>query len=227
MSPPDAPRHPRAEDLTLKRQSRLVQALERAWAEVMERHDELPPVAIIVGQGSGHRGGGLVLGHFAAERWQPAGSDDVYVHELMIGGEGLRRGAAAVFATLLHEAAHALARVRGIQDTSRQGRYHNKRFKQLGAELGLVIERDPRIGWSLTTLPPTTAERYAAAIDTLERAIALHRRNEPTAGGGDRSGNLLAAACQCPRRIRIAPRTLADGPIVCTVCAHAFEPVKP
>jgi hypothetical protein len=215
------------EDLTLTRQSRLVAALEAAWAEVMERHTELPPVAIIVGQGSGHRGGGLVLGHFAAERWQPASADGHYVHELMIGGEGLRRGADEVFATLLHEAAHALARARGIQDTSRQGRYHNKRFKQLGEELGLVIERDPRIGWSLTTLPSPTAERYAAAIDTLERAIALHRRNEPTAGGGDRSGNLLAAACRCPRRIRVAPRTLADGPIVCAICAHSFEPVKP
>ena len=215
------------EDLTLKRQSRLVAALEAAWTEVMQRHPELPPVAIIVGQGSGHRGGGLILGHFAAERWQPAGADGVYVHELMIGGEGLRRGAPEVFATLLHEAAHALARVRGIQDTSRQGRYHNKRFKQLGEELGLVIERDPRIGCSLTTLPPATAERYAAAIETLDRAIALHRRNEPSAAGDGRSGNLLAAACQCPRRIRVAPRTLADGPIVCTVCAHAFEPVKP
>ena len=51
------------EDLTLKRQSRLIAALEAAWAEVMQRHDELPPVAIIVGQGSGHRGGGLILGH--------------------------------------------------------------------------------------------------------------------------------------------------------------------
>jgi hypothetical protein len=215
------------EDLTLTRQSRLVAALEAAWAEVMERHAELPSVAIIIGQGSGHRGGGLVLGHFAAERWQPAGADGHYVHELMIGGEGLRRGADEVFATLLHEAAHALARVRGIQDTSRQGRYHNKRFKMVGEELGLVIERDSRIGWSLTTLPPATAEHYAASIDTLDRAIALHRRNEPTAAGDGRSGNLLAAACQCPRRIRVAPRTLADGPIVCTVCAHPFEPVTP
>ncbi len=38
------------DDLTLTRQSRLVAALEAAWAKVMERHAELPPVAIIVGQ---------------------------------------------------------------------------------------------------------------------------------------------------------------------------------
>lgn len=51
--------------------------------------------------------------------------------EVFVGGEGLARGPADVLATLLHEAAHALAHVRGIQDTSRQGRWHNAQFKAL------------------------------------------------------------------------------------------------
>jgi hypothetical protein len=148
----------------------------------------------VLGQGSGHHGGGLVLGHFAAERWQPAGSDDVYVHELMIGGKGLRRGAPEVFATLLRGAAHALARVRGIQDTSRQGRYHNKRFKQLGEELGLVIARDPRIGSSLTTAP--VGDRRALR-------------------GGDRHARPRRRAAHrssiWSSRLLIASRCLADG----------------
>ena len=37
------------------------------------------------------------------------------------------RTPADVLDTLLHEAAHALAAARGIKDTSRQGRYHNKK----------------------------------------------------------------------------------------------------
>ena len=60
----------------------------------------------------------------------------------MISGEGLRRTAHDVLGTLLHEAAHALAHARGIKDTSRQGRYHNKHFKTLAEELGL--DRRPR-----------------------------------------------------------------------------------
>ena len=39
--------------------------------------------------------------------------------EVFVGDEGLARGPADVLGTLLHEAAHALADVRGIKDTSR------------------------------------------------------------------------------------------------------------
>ncbi|WP_297495484.1 hypothetical protein [Pseudonocardia sp.] len=42
-----------------------------------------------------------------------------------------------MLATLLHEAAHALAHVRGIKDSSRQGRWHNAKFKALSEELGI------------------------------------------------------------------------------------------
>jgi hypothetical protein len=60
---------------------------------IADAHPDLPPAALILGQGSGRRGGGLVLGHFAPERWQLAGAkESAYVHEVLIGGEGLQRG---------------------------------------------------------------------------------------------------------------------------------------
>jgi hypothetical protein len=218
--------------LTLKRQpetgtATLIAALEHAWHAIAKRHGDLPPAALILGQGSGRRDGGLVLGHFAAERWQIAGaSDTTYVHEVLIGGEGLQRGARDVLGTLIHEAAHAIATVRAIADTSRQGRYHNAKYKAIAEELGLTVERHPLIGWSLTTLPHATATAYASTITELEHAITLHRRSEPgpSATGGS---NLIAAACACPRRIRVAPGTLAQGAIICAVCAGEFQAVKP
>jgi len=45
----------------------------------------------------------------------------------------------------------------GVRDTSRQGRYHNARFKTLAKELGLEVRRDPLIGWSVTTPAADTA----------------------------------------------------------------------
>jgi len=45
-----------------------------------------------------------------------------------------------VLGTLLHEAAHGMAATRQIKDTSRQGRYHNRRFAELAAELGITVE---------------------------------------------------------------------------------------
>jgi hypothetical protein len=65
-----------------------------------------------------------------------------------------------------------------------------------------------------------------STIAELERAITLHRRSEsgPAAAGGS---NLVPAVCACPRRIRVAPGTLAQGAIVCAVCSREFAAVKP
>ena len=81
--------------------------------------------------------------------------------EIMISGEGLGRTPQDVLGTLLHEAAHALAAARGIKDTSRQGRYHNTKYKMLAEELGITVTFDPAIGWSITSVPGHTAEDYA------------------------------------------------------------------
>jgi len=70
-----------------------------------------------------------------AEESGPEGAAEPGMAELFVGGEGLRRGAREVLATLLHEAAHGVATTRGVKDTSRQGRYHNRRFAELGAAI--------------------------------------------------------------------------------------------
>ena len=111
----------------------LLAALEQGWRTIAEHHPDLPPAQIVTGQGSGQRGG-LLLGHLAPDRWEPADGHGGLRHELLIAGEGLARGAVDVFTTELHEAAHALALAREIADTSRDGRYHNKRYRDLAAE---------------------------------------------------------------------------------------------
>ena len=73
--------------------SALVATLERAWTDIVARHPEVPPVVIVVAAGSGGRRGQLKLGHFAAARWEANGGQ---LPELLVGGEGLRRGAPAV-----------------------------------------------------------------------------------------------------------------------------------
>ncbi|MCA1680134.1 MAG: hypothetical protein LC790_01535 [Actinobacteria bacterium] len=213
--------HPTAA-LTLKRQragaARLVAALEHAWQQIRARHPDVPRVQIVIGQGSGHRGG-LLLGQLAPERWQPSGPGEL-VHELLVGGEGLARGAVDVFTTLLHEAAHALALTRQIADTSRDGRYHNQRYRQLAHELGLEVQRDAQQGFSSTRLTPLTQARYQPAISAIADAITLHRRPEPAA---NTRRNLAVAVCACPRRIRVAPGTLRAGPITCEICQQPFS----
>jgi len=199
----------------------LVAGLERAWAQIRARHSQVPAAVLVIAAGS--QGKRLKWGHFAAGRWNRADAD---CPEVLVGGEGLRRPAAEVLATLLHEAAHGLAHTRGVQDTSRQGRYHNRRYRALAQELGLEVAEVGTIGWSATRLPEDTADRYADVLADLAGCLRLWRHAEPRHPAG-RARNLLACACGCPRRIRVAPATLAVAPILCAACAQPFTPDDP
>ena len=129
--------------------SRILKVLEDIWLEIRRWNPEIPPVVIIIA--SGTDGKHPRWGHHAPGRWNVAGEQYT---EIMISGEGLRRSP-EVLATLLHEAAHALAHARGIKDTSRQGRYHNKQFKNRAEEVGLAVEHDdPTAGPSPPSPPP-------------------------------------------------------------------------
>jgi hypothetical protein len=201
--------------------SAVVAAMERAWTAIRARHREVPEVVVILGAGSEARRGLFKFGHFAAARWQVAGQRRA---EVLVSGEGLRRGARDVLATLLHEAAHGLADAREIQDTSRQGRYHNRRYARLAGEVGLDVASDARTGWSQTTVPDQLAEAYADVLADLDAALKLWRYAEqqlPTRAG---SRNLLACQCPCGRKLRVARQTLEQAPIWCGACEQPFEP---
>ena len=71
-------------------------------------------------------------------------------HELNIGAGTLDRPIENVVATLLHECVHLWNMQQGIQDTSRGGAYHNRKFRDAAVARDLIIEHDPRIGWSIT-----------------------------------------------------------------------------
>ncbi len=238
--------------------SQLVAALERVWASIQRRHADVPPVVVTLGAGSlGQRAGELTLGHFAARRWATRDTDATAgdpnglaagMAELFVGGEGLVQGAESVLETLLHEAAHGVADVRRIKDTSRQGRYHNARYKVLGEELGLVITQHPQIGWSLTELAPGTSDEYAEELEELAAALVAYRYaegqvpalpgdpgaedgaagdasgGEAGAGGGRRPKNGLVLVCSCPkpRKIRASAAVVELGPILCGVCGQEF-----
>jgi hypothetical protein len=163
---------------------------------------------------------------------------DLAAPESLIGESSSACGTQLNFERLLHEAAHGLAAARGIRDTSRAGRYHNRRFLALADELGLDHGPDPHpsSGFSLVTMRPETRERYADTIERLNRALDSHQ--EALSGSADRSrtfrgpatrhgssggGVRVKAVCGCGRNVRVVPSVLAQAAIVCGACGQPFR----
>ena len=220
--------------------SRMVAALERAWEQIGRVAGGLPEVAIVVASGME----GLQVkrwGHFGAGRW--IATDGERRGEVLIAAELLAHGPIAILGTLTHEAAHALAHARGIQDTSRQGRYHNDRYRQIATGLGLVVAKDDRYGWTITHMGDRAVDAYRSTLDDLDAALVGYRaelRGGPAAGPaepgqadpggaaptpGKPAGRLLiVCGCTKPRKLRVSPATLAEGPISCGACGCDFAP---
>jgi hypothetical protein len=133
-----------------------------------------------------------------------------------------------VLTTLLHEAAHALAHERGVKDTSRQGRWHNAKFKALAEELGIEVTKARTPGWGGPRPASQPPPGYAGTIAELGQALRLIRAVEIT-GEGKKSEPTPPAVCGCGcgRKIRVSKTVLAAGPILCGACGIEFTTADP
>lgn len=71
-------------------------------------------------------------------------------HELNIAADWLQRPIENVVATMIHEMVHLYNIQMGVQDCSRGGSYHNKKFRDEAEKHMLRIEKDEKYGWTIT-----------------------------------------------------------------------------
>lgn len=148
--------------------STIVQALERAWEDIRSNHPEVKPVTIITGSALTNG----AWGHHWPDRWAEAEAQG-RTPELFVAGELFGLGAKFVLQVMLHEAAHNLAYARDIKDTSRQGRYHNRKFAELATEMGMTPPEAPHKvhGFHQTSITEETEARYFSTLVELETSI--------------------------------------------------------
>lgn len=122
----------------------MQETLERGFDVLNEVYfnGELPPIVITI-QSSPRTNGHLTM----RPEWSVQ-EDRLY--ELNISAEHLDRPIENIMATLMHELTHYYCLLNGISDTSQNGRYHNKRFKEEAEKRGLIITYSKYIGWSVT-----------------------------------------------------------------------------
>jgi|GEM_PF-710702 len=219
--------------------SAVVRACEQAWRDIQAHHPDLPDVVVILGSGV-ERGRLVKLGHWWSGRWI---ADGQARGEVLLAGEALHLAPAEVFEVLLHEAAHGINAARRIPDTSRGGRYHNRRFAATASEVLLHAELLPPYGYAATKLTPEAEKRYAATIERLGETMRIARNigrdvrlgtgaEEGLEGGRDADGQdrggrrrEVTARCECGRQFRMAPSVYEQGPVVCGHCGSAFRDV--
>ena len=243
----------------------LLQVLAQGWNAIRARHEELPPVILVIGPGPLPAATRIELGHFAPMRWSPwrdshmsvrsdcltafttaiqegdragamqalAASSDALLREarqlsadasavmseVLITVDGVAGSAVEIFATLLHEAVHAVAFERGINDTSRQGRYHNARFRAIAEGLDLEAGRDAPFGWSSTALAPGTTALYRETLRALTEALDDHRDHSTALGDARARQCELTLMCDCGHRVRPAHRQ-SIREAICTRCSQ-------
>lgn len=119
----------------------LVKVFKTINATYFDNCLEVPTITIQSSVGS--------YGHISVQKVWKAQAQET--HELNLSADYLDRPIENVVATLIHEACHLYAMQQGIQDTSNQGVYHNKRFKAIAEGLGhLKIKKHPKYGWTIT-----------------------------------------------------------------------------
>lgn len=232
--------------------TRLIAALEKCWTQIQKHHPDLPPVLFITGTGipkrqvekpsvstgARRRRQFVTRGHHWADRWAVA-EEEQRLAELFVAGETIRDGGEEVLKTLLHEAAHALAHVRKIQDVSKgDPRWHRKEFAQLARETGLEPPRksEKSLGFSNALLTDASRKRYASVIRQIDGAALPglggadqadteeEKPTEPETPGGT-AGKRVKVTCGClpdPRAFPVTPKILAEGPIICGLCGEPF-----
>lgn len=140
-------------------------------------------------------------------------------HELNLGAETLERPIEAITATMVHEMVHLYNIAHEIQDCSRGGLYHNKRFRDEAERRGLVISHHEKYGWS-TTEPSEKLIDYIIGQGWTE--IAMNRgygwTPPPSAGGKAGAGGQGAGTAP--------PKKSSTRKYICPKCGQRIRATK-
>lgn len=168
----------------------LNKVFKRINSEYFDNELEMPTITIQSTVGA--------YGHVTTSKvWKTESGKASY--ELNIGADYLDRPIENIVATLIHEGCHLYAMQNGIKDTSNRGVYHNKRFKALAEDRGLIIEKHSRYGWTITT-PSEATINFCIDNDLQEVLITRHTGITFTGVGTGKNGNGTPVKPTAPKK---------------------------
>ena len=126
-----------------------------------------------------------------------------------------------LLSTLLHEVAHSMNHMNGIEDCS-SNQYHNKHFKTQAEALGLKTLEIKGKGHAATELTEFGAKRWNKALKVLSSAFDLVALGGESAKKKGRNTNLIKAQCDCENTIRLSRSVLEIG-VTCNACDEIYK----
>jgi hypothetical protein len=151
--------------------------------------------------------------------------------QLNIGAGTINRPIEEIVSTMLHEMVHIYCMDNKIQDTSRNGAYHNKKFRDEAEKRDLTIAHHNTYGWTITT---PTDKLVEWCIENELEEIRVNRIDPfgiapPTTGkAGNESGSrprkpssTIKYICpKCGATVRATKNM--DEMIICAPCQIAY-----
>lgn len=173
--------------------------------------DALPPAVITIMSSP------KTYGHFTIGKvWK---AEEEHYNEINISAEHLDRDIENTMAMLMHEMVHFYCQLKGIADTSQDGRYHNKFFKREAKARGLIISYAKYIGYSVT-------EPSAEFIETIqsygiEKPLEINRDSITNLiGGRGGKGGTDGAGYQTGKK------KTSTRKYQCPCCKNSFRATK-
>ena len=201
----------------------ILSALDSALSIVRETNPSIPTalaVVISTGRGKFH-------GSFQASQWEDTDTTGAVLgkrHELVMSSESLARGGKDTLVTLIHEAMHAQAHATGVKDTSRQGRFHNDKFRSLAEGAGLTCSKDSGGSCTTTGLQTWAEKLYAPVIEALDTVLTTHRIKVTAKVAPPKLTVRVQCGCQSP--VTLPVKWFSDHGqenMLCALCDSAGE----
>ncbi|MPM39328.1 hypothetical protein SDC9_85961 [bioreactor metagenome] len=111
---------------------------------------------------------------------------------------------------------HLLNLQNEVQDTSRSGMYHNRKFKQIAEQHGLFVDKSEKYGWCITKLNDEAAE-YIRSLD--EQGFTIYRSRIPKVKTSSSSSSRKYVCPGCGTIIRATK----EVHVRCGECEVEFE----
>lgn len=208
--------------------SRAVGQLEKIYFHLNEDFFEgsLPTPIITVMSKPG------TMGHCSVTRVWRRKDDNAY--ELNIAAEVLNYPIEDTLDTMIHEMVHLYCRENGIKETSRNGMYHNGRFKAEAEKRGLDCYKCGQYGWN--TKPSDRLVEYALSKEWNEIRIGRNtgfqgirvgatgtgHSTGGVSGGEKRPSSTRKLQCPCCKNSVRATKTVR---IMCMDCMEQMMEV--